>query len=89
MTPSQISLLKQLIDQNRRFWLRHLEDEPVHYDERGVEVGGMFGCDPRTATSLVRAGLAETVTLWPGHTRIFLGRYSLAPLDSGEGGITD
>lgn len=81
MTPSQIALLKQLIDHDRRFWLRHLEGEPVHYDERGVEVGGMFGCNPRTARSLVGAGLAEMVMLWPGHTRIFLGRYRLAPLD--------
>lgn len=75
MAPRQIELLQTLIERDREVWEERLAGELVDPDARGVEVGGMFGCDPRTAASLVRAGLAEMVELTPGLAYLFLGRY--------------
>lgn len=75
MTASQTELLKILIERDRQYFLRLLENEWAHRDERGVEVNRAFGCDPRTARALEVAGLVEIVEIRPFQKYVFLGSY--------------
>ena len=80
MTVFQIAALKQLIAADRYYHSRAAAALPVTDDDRGVEVWAHGQIARSTATSLVRAGLAELCdsrrngSLW-----LFLG--SAAPFD--------
>ncbi len=76
MTPQQAALLKRLIVADRQFHTRRAQGKEVTRDSRGVEIGWINGVDPRTAKSLMDAGLAEGLD--PGINRsnyLFLGSY--------------
>lgn len=76
MTPAQIELLQKLIQADREYWVRRVADEAVALAARGVEVGWINGVNPRTAKTLVDAGLAEMLDMGNGLTCLFLGRYN-------------
>ncbi len=81
MTPAQADLLRRLIEADRAYRSRLAARELVGPDDRGLEVCALQGVDPRTARSLVAAGLAEMLDI--GRTRspwLFLGNY--APNDA-------
>lgn len=75
MTKAQIELLKRLIEAERFYWRQMVEyhktsqttDYP-HSSYKAVEVGKITGVDPRTAKSLVEAGLCDSVSTneWGG-----------------------
>lgn len=82
MTPAQVELLRRLIEADRDYHTKVYGKELAHRDDRGVEVGWINGVNPRTATSLVEAGLAEIVNIRTDQNYIFLGRYN--PYDPKE-----
>lgn len=73
MSPAQQDLLIRLVRADRNYWLARAEGAPCSSWDRGVEVGGINGVDPRTAESLQRLGLAEIVAGTGGHPYIYLG----------------
>lgn len=86
MTPTQAALLRDLISADRYYRSRLAAGVPVSSEDRGVEVGRTVGADPRTAQTLVNAGLAEM--LYTGRNRsnwLFLGSYQ--PLDDVDGKV--
>lgn len=78
MTPSQVSLLRNLIDADREYHTKIARGEPTSADDRGIEIGG--ACDRRTAYYLVENELAEIVSITKTQSRVFLGKYN--PYDS-------
>ncbi|UTU09721.1 hypothetical protein CcrBL47_gp437 [Caulobacter phage BL47] len=77
MTPAMASLLKRLIEADRRYHSRIKAGEFVSWDERGVEIGWINGVNPRTADALADLGLCETMTVnVQGHCHAFLGKYN-------------
>ncbi|MNF74858.1 hypothetical protein D3C85_1093170 [compost metagenome] len=75
MTKAQVELLKRLIEADRRFHTMKANGQLVTRNERGIEVGKINGVDPRTADSLIDAGLVEPVDIGFVNTYIFLGKY--------------
>lgn len=83
MTPAQADLLRRLIATDRDWRTQATQGNIMHRDDRGVEVNRLIaGVDPRTAQSLVDAGLAEVVNIRGSQNWIFLGKYE--PYDSLE-----
>jgi hypothetical protein len=81
MTRRQIELLRDLIAVDREYWLKRASGEPVHRDERGIEIWKAYnGVDPRTVDSLVDAGLVEVVNIRSNQNWVFLGKYDLDSL---------
>jgi hypothetical protein len=58
MSTAQINLLQRLIKLDRRYWLKRIANQPVEANSRGVLIDRYQGVHPRTAESLVEAGLA-------------------------------
>jgi hypothetical protein len=73
VTAKQTELLKRLIAAERRYWsAREANDSPTQ-ETRWVEVGWINGVDPRTARSLIDAGLCESGDGWnPTQTVVWL-----------------
>lgn len=60
MTPSQVIMIKRLVEAERSYWQARLNGEPYVQERwRMVEVGKFTGIDKRTARSLEHAGLIE------------------------------
>jgi hypothetical protein len=84
MTPAGISLLKQLIVNDRRYWQQceAYRQDPKNNDipdlnQRGVEIGWINGVNPRTARALEDLGLIETLDIYGnGCVFAFLGSYN-------------
>jgi hypothetical protein len=76
MTQAQINLLKKLIEAERYYWSRRMAGEAVSPDDRGVEVGWINGVNPRTAQTLIDAGLVDTMAIH-NHTYLFLGSVNI------------
>lgn len=60
MTKAQVELLKAVMESEAKHWKATI-DRDFPLPKRAVEVGKLFGVDPRTAKSLVEAGLLEYV----------------------------
>lgn len=59
MTPPQATLIRRLVDAERFYWQQRLAGESADHEYRCVEVSRTFGVDPRTAQSLMDAGVID------------------------------
>jgi hypothetical protein len=85
MTDAQLSLLKDLIDADRKYRTAvHNGDHSYEMNWRGVEVGGACSQHKmRTAISLANLGLCEIMDLFGNATRFaFLSKFD--PYDAVE-----
>lgn len=83
MTPKALTLLRNLIEADRKWRTRRELGEFVSMDDRGIEISRIInGVDRRTAEQLVKLGVAETVQIRQGQAYIFLGNYN--PYDEEE-----
>lgn len=83
MSPAQADVLQRLIIADRAWRLAVASGEPVHPDDRGIEVDIVLNAVARsTAMALVRAGVAEMLdTGRNSRPWLFLGRYEPDALD--------
>lgn len=82
MSPQQAQLLRRLIACDRLYHSQKAKGDPISADWRGLEVGWVNNVNPKTAQSLVDAGLAETSSPDGQHTYLYLG--SCRPYDLKE-----